>query len=134
MHSVDVTAKSPLVCLLGLRVASYPGPFTLIAWEEKKGLISTVWMTSCFGMILRKMSSRLCTCHICSVEVAPKHSTAWFSLLKLKVDLPGHLSRLLSVPVAEDDALPPFNCRSCQAKAESIEQAAQIAKTCQEEI
>ena len=107
-----------------------PRPFRINCAGGEKGLVSTVWMTSCFGMILRKMSSRLCTCRIHSAEVAPKHSTAWFSPkhstawfspVKLKVDLPGCLSWLLSVPVSEGDTLPSFICRSCQVKAESIE-------------
>ena len=117
-----LTIIAPTIFLYHPNLASYPGPFALIVWEEKKGLVSTVWMTSRFGTNFCKMSSRLCMCRVCSAEVAPKHSTALFSPVELKVDLPpGHLSRPLSVPVAEDDGLLPFVCHSCQVKVGSIE-------------
>ena len=87
-----------LVCTT---LASYPAPLTLIAWEEKKGLEPNVFLTSHFSMILCKMSLRLCTSCVCSWEAVPKHSTALFSPVELKKDLPGCLSWFLLVPFAK---------------------------------
>ena len=47
-------------------------------------------------------------CCICSAEVAPKHSTALFSLVELKEDLSVCLSQILLVLVAESDGLSPI--------------------------
>ena len=115
MWCVAVWGEGSMMCCSLL-----PRPFR-ICYVGEKALASTVLLTSRFGTISHKMSVRLCTCCICSVEVPPKHSTALFILKRLKGNLPGRLSRLLLLPFTEGDGLPPFIYQNCWAKAESIE-------------
>ena len=60
-------------------------------------------------------------CRICLSDVAPKHSSALFTATALREDLPGRLSRLLLVAIAEGDGLPSHVCRHCRTVAESLE-------------
>ena len=46
----------------------------------------------------------------------PKHSTALFIPKELKGDLPGRPSRILLLPLAEGDGLPPFICQIAERK------------------
>ena len=123
MH-VDTRLMVEISCtIVYTTLASYLSPLALIAWEEKKGLVPTVLLTSHFGMIFCKMSLRLCSSCVCLLdpEVLPKCPTALFIMVELKEDLPGRFSRLLLVPFAKGNSLLPFVCRNCRVKAESIE-------------
>ena len=46
----------------------------------------------------------------------PKHFTALFIPKELKGDLPGRPSRILLLPLAEGDGLPPFICQIAERK------------------
>ena len=88
-----------------------PRPFVLIAWEEKKGLVATVpwrhiprfyWHTM---FMWASVVGSLNKCPICLLDMAPKHSSALFSMTALREYLPGCLSRVLLVAIAEGDAI-----------------------------
>ena len=99
-------------------LASYPGLFTLSVWEEKKGLVPTVLLTSHFSMIFRKMSSRLCIYMLCLLSRGSPKVLHHF----VQPDgVEGRPSWILLVPFTEGHGLPPFVCQNCRVKAESIE-------------
>ena len=60
------------------------------------------------------------SCRICCGKAERLHYTALFSTESLKVDLPGRISRLLGVPVVQDNC-PSRNCRGCMRKFTTTE-------------
>ena len=68
------------------------------------------------------------SCRICGSVVSPTHCVALFSRESLASDLADRLSKLADVPVAPDDGLSRFMCRSCKNKLVSAEYFRTTAK------
>ena len=67
------------------------------------------------------ITATLVLCRLCLSEVKSKHSIALFSEVGLQQNWPSHLRELLFVSVSRDDGLPPYICRSCMGKVETLE-------------
>ena len=73
----------------------------------------------------RVMNSGQSICRFCSKNCAKKHPFSLFSSQNRREDLPDRLSKLLPVPVARNDDLSQYICRTCKSNAVNIEQKMQ---------
>ena len=72
-------------------------------------------------MNIHMAMARLVTCRLCASQVERSRCTDIFGIEGKKQDLSSRLSKLLLLPVEQDSQLPPFVCRSCKLKFNTIE-------------
>ena len=68
------------------------------------------------------INSSLGICRFCMKECAKRHLYNLFSAASKREDLSGRLSKLLLVPLSQNDGLSQYMCRSCNINATKIEE------------
>ena len=69
------------------------------------------------------------SCRICSKVVEAKHSLALFSQDAVKDGFPDRLSRVINLPVRENDGLPKHICRPCNRRLTAAESFIHLARS-----
>ena len=72
-------------------------------------------------MILSGIMVATVLCPICLDRALQKHAIALFTDGGTRMEWSTRLEELLHIPVSASDCLPPYICRGCRGKVESIE-------------
>ena len=67
-------------------------------------------------------------CRLCGGAADYSHRFSLFSLSNTKKDLPGRVSRMLGVPVLQNDGRPSVACRRCMNKFSALERDLEALK------
>ena len=60
-------------------------------------------------------------CRVCLESVEQKYSIALFGDVGMRMKWANRLEELLRVPVSASDSFPPYICRACRGKVETVE-------------
>ena len=71
----------------------------------------------------------MATCRVCSSVVGRTHCVTFFSPEMTKCNLASRMSKLLEVPICQEDTLSKFVCRSCKTKFISVESKLESLRT-----